>query len=97
MEATAKEYLKKIHIDDRVLNREDLQEYWKSASALMEEYAALKAIKNDAQLSNEEYWKQRCLLAEKCLEESPCDPDMTRDQIKAHSEYNDFIKLYGKQ
>ena len=37
----AKDYLKKIGITDRVLNREDLPEYWKSISQLMEEYAAL--------------------------------------------------------
>ncbi len=37
----AKDYLKKIGITDRVLNREDQPEYWKSISQLMEEYAAL--------------------------------------------------------
>ena len=37
------------------------------------------------------YWKQRCLLAEKCMEESPCDPDMTTAQIEAHKEYNEFL------
>jgi hypothetical protein len=37
----AKDYLKKIGITDRVLNREDLPEYWKSISQLMEEFAAL--------------------------------------------------------
>lgn len=34
----AKEYLKKIRIEDRVVNREDLSEYWKSISQLMEDY-----------------------------------------------------------
>lgn len=38
------------------------------------------------------YWKKRCELAEKCLGESPCDPDITGEQIKAHNEYNEFIK-----
>jgi uncharacterized OB-fold protein len=37
----AKKYLEKIGITDRVLNREDLPQYWKSISQLMEEYAAL--------------------------------------------------------
>lgn len=42
-----------------------------------------------------EYWKQRCLLAEKCLEESPCDPDITESQIKAWNNYHEFIKSHG--
>nr|WP_298658555.1 hypothetical protein [uncultured Flavobacterium sp.] len=45
---------------------------------------------------NVEYWKQRCLLAEKCLEESPSDPDITMGQIAAWSAYNEFIRLNGK-
>ena len=36
-------------------------------------------------------WKQRCLLAEKCMEESPSDPDITTAQIEAHKEYNEFL------
>lgn len=43
-----------------------------------------------------DYLKQRCLLAEKCLEESPCDPDITLEQIKAHSDYNIFLDKNGK-
>ena len=46
-------------------------------------------------LSDLDYWKQRCLLAEKCLEESPCDPDITADQIKAWSAYHKFISWAG--
>ena len=48
-------------------------------------------------LNNENYWKQRCLLAEKCLEESPCDPDITELQIKAHNSYHKFISHYGNE
>lgn len=43
-----------------------------------------------------DYWKQRCLLAEKCLEESPCDPDITLEQIQAHNDYNIFLDKNGK-
>ena len=43
-----------------------------------------------------DYWKQRCLLAEKCLEESPCDPDITLEQIQAHNNYNIFLDKNGK-
>lgn len=46
-------------------------------------------------LSAVDYWKQRCLLAEKCLEESPCDPDITADQIKAWNAYHKFISWAG--
>ena len=48
--------------------------------------------KMSKKLSKTEYWKQRCLLAEKCIEESPCDPDITEEQIKAFKEYHNFIK-----
>ena len=46
-------------------------------------------------LSDVDYWKQRCLLAEQCLEESPCDPDITSDQIKAWNAYHKFISWAG--
>jgi len=36
---------------------------------------------------SESYWKKRCLAAERCLEVSPCDPDITKEQIKAHAEW----------
>ena len=39
------------------------------------------------------YWKKRCKLAEKCIEESPCDPDITSDQIKAHSNWERIKRL----
>jgi hypothetical protein len=52
---------------------------------------------SDSLLSDVDYWKQRCLLAEKCLEESPCDPDITSDQIKAHNAYNKFISWAGNE
>lgn len=42
------------------------------------------------------YWKDRCLLSEKCLEASPCDTDIDEEQIIAFSNYNNFIGLYGK-
>lgn len=48
-----------------------------------------------ALLSDVDYWKQRCLAAEKCLEESPCDPDITTSQIYAWETYHKFIGLYG--
>ena len=46
-------------------------------------------------LPDVDYWKQRCLLAEKCLEESPCDSDITSGQIMAWNAYRKFISLVG--
>lgn len=42
-----------------------------------------------------EYWKQKCKLMEAIDEESPCDPDITEDQIKAWQNYHNFIKEHG--
>lgn len=41
------------------------------------------------------YWKERCLLSEDCLEKSPCDPDITSEQIEAWQTYHRFIKEFG--
>lgn len=45
----AKQYLRKVGIEDRVLNREDLSEYWITISKLMEEYheARMKELQQD--------------------------------------------------
>ena len=40
------------------------------------------------------YWKERCLAAEKFIDLSPCDPDIHGDQWIAH---NEWIKLINKQ
>ena len=55
----AEEYLKKIGIDNRIINREDLQEYWKRPSDLMEEYHR-EQVKNSVVLADVS--KQRELL-----------------------------------
>lgn len=57
--------------------------------------ALSKTADSGSLLSDVDYWKQRCLLAEKCLEESPCDPDITDDQIKAWDAYHKFIRWAG--
>ena len=51
-------------------------------SLALQEYNHLHAKAN--------YWERRCELAEKCIEESPCDPDITSGQIKAHNEWTNF-------
>jgi hypothetical protein len=38
------------------------------------------------------YWKTRCLLAEKYIEESPCESDIYDAQIKAYDKWQEFKK-----
>jgi hypothetical protein len=40
------------------------------------------------------YWKERCLSAEKFIDLSPCDPDIHGDQWIAYNEWN---KIKNKQ
>jgi hypothetical protein len=40
------------------------------------------------------YWKERCLTAEKFIDLSPCDPDIHGDQWIA---YNEWEKIKNKQ
>ena len=40
------------------------------------------------------YWKERCLAAEKFIDLSPCDPDIHGDQWIAHNEWE---KIKSKQ
>lgn len=37
-----------------------------------------------------DYWKTRCELAEKYIEESPCDPDIYNDQQEAYKKWMEF-------
>lgn len=41
-----------------------------------------------------DYWKERCLAAEKFVDLSPCDPDIHGDQLIAH---NEWIKIINKK
>jgi hypothetical protein len=41
-----------------------------------------------------DYWKERCLAAEKFIDLSPCDPDIYDDQLIAHGEW---VELVNKQ
>lgn len=42
-------------------------------------------------MTPEQYWRTRCELAEECLEQSPCDIDITRGKIEAYNAYISFI------
>jgi len=46
----------------------------------------------DNQMSELEYWKERCILAEAMEAASPCDRDINKKQIAAHEAYNNFIR-----
>ena len=39
-----------------------------------------------------EYWKHRCLAAERFIEESPCDPDIYPEQMDAYNEWQKLVK-----
>jgi hypothetical protein len=38
------------------------------------------------------YWKERCLAAEKFIDLSPCDPDIYPDQLIAYGEWETIKK-----
>ena len=38
------------------------------------------------------YWKKRCELAEKYIDESPCDPDIYPEQWDAWDKWQTFKK-----
>jgi len=35
-------------------------------------------------------WKNRCLLAEEYISESPCDPDIYPEQLEAYEKWQEF-------
>ena len=47
------------------------------------------------------YWKTRCEYAERYIEESPCDPDITLEQVEAFKDFTpvpkENIKLSEEQ
>ena len=45
---------------------------------------------DDSNLYSKKYWIERCLAAEKYIDESPCDPDIYPKQLEA---YNIWIKI----
>jgi len=58
----------------------------------MVEYA--KIVPEDKVDEPYNYWKERCLAAEKFIDLTPCDPDIYDDQLIAHGEW---IKLINKE
>jgi len=85
---SAEEVLSKYNGFRTSLSYEDLAYLKPDVIQAMHDYAQ--------QPSDENYWKQRCLLAEKCLEENPCEPDITKGQIEAHEAYQQFLNREEK-
>jgi len=64
---------------------------------LESENAELRERLNTPRTDADGYWQKRCELAEKFIEESPCDPDITGEQWAAWSEYQQFRNKEGEQ
>jgi hypothetical protein len=45
-------------------------------------------------ISELKYYQMKCMLLENVEKESPCDPDITSDQIIAYKRLNKFKKDY---
>jgi hypothetical protein len=58
----------------------------------MVEYA--KIVPEDKVEEPYNYWKERCLVAEKFIDLSPCDHDIYPDQLIAHGEW---VTIKNKQ
>jgi len=43
-----------------------------------------------------EYWKKRCELAEAYIEESPCDPDIYKEQLDEWNNWCEFSKSVAR-
>jgi hypothetical protein len=42
------------------------------------------------------YWKERCLAAEKYIDLSPCDSDIYEDQLTAYYEWRNLVEEEGE-
>ena len=42
-------------------------------------------------MTKSEYWRERCILAETYIRNSPCDPDITLNQLTSYKEWLKFI------
>ena len=66
--------------------KEKIQEDWDKVSTM-----GLKGPTVEEYFNPESYWEKRCRAAELYIEESPCDPDITSNQIKAYIEWKDIV------
>jgi len=74
----------------------DKAKAWNAARKFLIDYHSAspplpQADKVEDAVNEMKYWKTRCHLAETCMKESPCDPDITTSQIEAHKAYDEFV------
>ena len=55
------------------------------------------ALHDVSDSADADYWSERCKHVENIWEKSPCDPDITDEQIEAHNDYHNFIKENGSK
>ena len=58
------------------------------------EFALVKPTLDEQEDEEYNYWKERCLAAEKFIDLTPCDPDIYDDQLIAH---NEWVAIKNKQ
>lgn len=51
---------------------------------------------NFVNMTELDYYKNKCIFLEQIEKANPCDPDVTPKQIIAYSRYNSFVKVYGQ-
>lgn len=72
----------------------DLQEFTETWLINHKEQLPIHVVSGSA---DADYWSERCKHAENIWEKSPCDPDITDEQIEANNEYHNFIKENGSK
>jgi len=69
-----------------VINKEEETKLLHKLNALNEAINYTHSCKSDSELLPNK-WKERCLLAENYINETPCDPDIYQEQLEAWSEW----------
>lgn len=69
--------------------------YWLMNNSITDEVSKLELIVKHIDhyfqsQTEDQYWEKRCLAAEYFISKSPCDPDITSEQIKAHLIWQDI-------
>ena len=73
----------------------EIVEHWEVGDHDMEGMVGYAKIVPEVKVEEPyNYWKERCLAAEKFIDLSPCDPDIYDDQLIAHGEW---VAIKNKQ
>ena len=73
-------------VDDDEQLRFTLLDMQNFAKKYAEAITVTHSCKSDSELFPNK-WKERCLLAENYINETPCDPDIYQEQLEAWSEW----------